>query len=164
MTFKLSLLAALIALASLSACGGGDKADEGTWTPFVYVGPTTLATTDTVVGGGAEATPGKTVRVLVTTWAYSATAPDFKGSQLDNGTAPAPPYTFTISIRPGEPDMDDAVVGMRVGGKRTAVIPGDMKVDPRPTSNNGLLGGVPKRAPVVSAIELLEVTTPASSS
>jgi FKBP-type peptidyl-prolyl cis-trans isomerase FkpA len=55
MKLKLPLIAAMFAIASLSACGGGSSDS-----PEI---PATLTKTDTVVGTGAQATVGKAVKV-----------------------------------------------------------------------------------------------------
>lgn len=155
MTFKPVLLAAMLALASLSACGGGSSLpnNDRVWVSYTYDGPTVLAKTDLVLGTGAEALVGKSVTVKLTQWSYSATAPGFKGVQYDNGVAPLPPYTFTLALA-AAPGLADAVLGMKVGGKRNAVIPGDMSrgewVDPRASM-------VPRLQAQVADIELISV-------
>ncbi len=155
MTIKHSLLAAMIAIASLSACGGGDNDKYNTnsvWVTYHYDGPTVVSKTDLSIGTGAEALAGKSVTVQLTQWKYSATAPEFKGDKY-SGLSPQPPYTFTLTIT-GTPGMADAVLGMKVGGKRLAVIPGDMSkgewVSP-------LAGAVPRLQPQVAEIELISV-------
>jgi len=72
MTIKLSLLATLIAVANLAACGSGSNLPpppQDDWKPFVYVGPTVVTKTDLVVGSGTEALPGKTVKLNLIKWA-----------------------------------------------------------------------------------------------
>ena len=128
MTIKLSLLAAMIVVASVTACGGGGDdtgpRNEQEWVSFVYEGPVVLTKADLVLGTGAEAVAGKRVSIKLTEWRYSATAPELKG--ITYSRAPlADPYTFTLQIA-SAPDLADAVLGMKVGGKRSAVIPGDM--------------------------------------
>lgn len=159
MKIKLTLLAAMIGVASLAACGGSGTADEGTWNPFVYEGPTVVTKSEIVIGSGAEAVAGKTVKILLTQWQYKATALDFKGDPYTGQTPPLP-YTMTLRIIPGAPELSDAVIGMRVGGKRTAVIPGDMDPGTRPTNSTVSTASPvpPKRPPSVAEIELLEVT------
>jgi FKBP-type peptidyl-prolyl cis-trans isomerase FkpA len=152
MTIKLSLLAAVLAVAALSACGGGASAPDQVWVNYSYEGPTVLTKNDLVLGSGAEAVAGKSVTVRLTQWSYSATAPEFKGEKY-SGVAPAPPYTFTLAIT-SEPGLADAVLGMKAGGKRSAVIPGDMTpgewVDARASM-------VPRRPPQVAEIDLISV-------
>jgi FKBP-type peptidyl-prolyl cis-trans isomerase FkpA len=135
MTIKLSLLAAMLAVASLGACGGGSSTEPSDqfWNAHPYTGPTVLTKTDLVLGSGAEAVAGKSVTVKLTQWNYSALAPEFKGDPYTAGVAPTPytggpapaPYTFTLAIT-SEPNLADALLGMKAGGRRSAVIPGDM--------------------------------------
>jgi FKBP-type peptidyl-prolyl cis-trans isomerase FkpA len=156
MTIKLSLLAAVLAVASLGACGGGggdaSLADDRVWVPNVYVGPTVLTKTDLVLGSGAEAVAGKSVTVMLTRWSYSATAADFKGEPY-SGVRPEPAYTFTLAIS-SAPGLADAVLGMKAGGKRGAVIPGDMSPGDWVSRR---ASGVPRLAPSVVEIELISV-------
>jgi FKBP-type peptidyl-prolyl cis-trans isomerase FkpA len=158
MTIKLSLLAAVLAVAGLSACGGENSslspgpADDRVWVPNVYVGPTVLTKTDLVLGSGAEAVAGKSVTVMLTRWNYSATAADFKGEPYGS-VRPEPAYTFTLAIS-SAPGLADAVLGMKAGGKRGAVIPGDMSPGDWVSAR---ASGVPRLAPSVTEIELISV-------
>lgn len=154
MTFKLSLLSTLLCIASLTACGGGDiplnPQDE--WKPFVYVGPTVVTKTDLVVGTGAEALPGKTVKVNMISWPWRATPPGPNEPQISPAYAPGYIMTLDISATPG---LADAIVGMKVGGERKAVIPGDMSPGTRPTDPQTPV--VPRLMPKEAIITLLEV-------
>jgi FKBP-type peptidyl-prolyl cis-trans isomerase FkpA len=154
MTFKLSLLAAVLAVAGLSACGGGSApaADDQFWNAHPYTGPTVVTKTDLVLGSGAEAVAGKSVTVKLTQWSYNALVPEFKGGPYSGGPAPSP-YTFTLAIT-SEPDLADAVLGMKAGGKRSAVIPGDMS--PGEWSSR-LASAKWIRPPQVAEIELISV-------
>jgi len=111
-----ALLAASLAL-SLTACGGGS--DSGS--SVVVANPAAFTKTDTVVGTGAEAVTGKTVTVTYTGWLYSATAADNKGTQFETGS-----FTFTIGAKQAIDGFDQGVLGMKVGGKRTVLIPSSM--------------------------------------
>jgi FKBP-type peptidyl-prolyl cis-trans isomerase FkpA len=111
-----ALLAASLAL-SLTACGGGG--DSGS--SVVVANPAAFTKTDTVVGTGADAVTGKTVTVTYTGWLYSASAADHKGTQFDSGN-----YTFTIGTKAVIDGFDQGVLGMKVGGKRTVLVPSSM--------------------------------------
>jgi FKBP-type peptidyl-prolyl cis-trans isomerase FkpA len=111
-----ALLAASLAL-GLTACGGGS--DSGS--SVVVANPAAFTKTDTVVGTGAEAVIGKTVTVTYTGWLYSATAAGNKGTQFETG-----PYTFTVGAKQVIDGIDQGVQGMKVGGKRTVLIPSSM--------------------------------------
>jgi len=111
------LLAASLAL-SLSACGGGDD-DAGS--NVVVANPASFTKTDTTVGTGAEATSGKTATVTYTGWLYSATAADHKGTRFDGGT-----LSYTVGSTNYIKGFDQGVTGMKVGGKRTVLVPSDL--------------------------------------
>jgi len=112
------LLAASLAL-SLSACGGGGGDDD---TPSAVVAnPAALTRTDVTVGTGAEATSGKTASVTYTGWLYSATATDHKGTQFDAGS-----LSYLVGSTQLIAGFDQGVQGMKVGGKRTVLVPSNL--------------------------------------
>ncbi len=146
MKLKLSLAAAMFAVASLSACGGGN---DTTPPPVVY-SPAALSKTDASVGTGTEAVGGKTVKVHYTGWLYNTTVANFKGTQFDSSVGKAP-FTFTIGANQVIPGFEQAVIGMRVGGKRTVLIPS--------AQGYGASGNqaVPPNSGLVFDLELVEV-------
>lgn len=148
MNLKFTLVAAMIALSSLSACGGGGKD-----TPAVVVySPAALAKTDIAVGTGAEAVSGKTVKVHYTGWLYNTTAANNKGTQFDTSVGKSP-FTFTIGTNQVIPGFEQGVIGMRVGGKRTVVIPSALGY-----GSQGAAGGaIPPNSGLVFDLELIEV-------
>jgi FKBP-type peptidyl-prolyl cis-trans isomerase FkpA len=113
------LAAAFAAVLSLSACGGGGGSDSGSG--IVVANPAAFTKTDTTLGTGAEAVAGKRVTVTYTGWLYSATAADHKGTQFETGD-----YTFTVGMKETIDGFDQGVLGMKVGGKRTVLIPSNM--------------------------------------
>jgi FKBP-type peptidyl-prolyl cis-trans isomerase FkpA len=118
MTFKLPLIAAFVAVLSLSACGGSGSDASSSVT---VANPAAFTKTDTLLGTGTQATTGKTVSVTYTGWLYSATATDNKGTQFDAGT-----FSFTLGAGTVIAGFDQGVLGMMVGGKRTLLIPSSM--------------------------------------
>jgi len=120
MKLKSPLAAALLAASlslGLSACGGGG--DSGS--SVVVANPAAFTKTDTVIGTGAEAVTGTTVSVTYTGWLYSDTAADHKGTQFETGN-----YSFTIGAGKTIAGFDQGVLGMKVGGKRTILVPSSM--------------------------------------
>jgi len=136
------LLAASLAL-SLTACGGGDD-DNGS--NVVVANPAAFTKTDTTVGTGAEAVKGKSVTVNYTGWLYSATATDHKGNKFDAGT-----LSYTVGSTQYITGFDQGVQGMKVGGKRTVLIPSNMGY-----GGTGQ-GDIPPNAGLVFDIELTAV-------
>ena len=111
--------AILVAVLSLAGCGGsgGDSSSSTT----AVANPAQFSATDVVLGTGTEATAGKTVTVVYTGWLYSDTATDHKGTQFDTGT-----YTFVLGQGQTIAGFDQGVTGMKVGGKRTLLIPSSL--------------------------------------
>jgi len=102
--------------------------------------------TDTKIGTGAEATPGKTAVVHYTGRLENGTKFD---SSLDRGT----PFPFTLGAGEVIKGWDLGVQGMKVGGKRTLVIPSDLAY-----GESGAGGGaIPPNATLTFQVELLEV-------
>jgi FKBP-type peptidyl-prolyl cis-trans isomerase FkpA len=118
MNFKLPLAAAFVAILSLAACGGGGG---GSSTPTVPVeSPAAFSIIETALGTGAVAASGSTVTVRYTGYLYSSTAAGNKGKQFDSGTL------TDLKLGPGSgviTGFDKGVTGMKVGGKRTVLIP-----------------------------------------
>jgi FKBP-type peptidyl-prolyl cis-trans isomerase FkpA len=112
------LAAVFAAMLSLTACGGGGS-DAGSG--IVVANPAAFTKTDTTLGTGADAVAGKRVTVTYTGWLYSDTATDHKGLQFETGN-----YTFTIGAKEVIDGFDQGVLGMKVGGKRTVLIPSSM--------------------------------------
>jgi len=105
-----------------------------------------LQITDTQVGTGAEAIAGKNVTVKYTGWLYDAQASNHHGSQFDSGTFP-----FALGTGRVIKGWDQGIVGMRVGGKRTLIIPSSLAYGPTGS------GPIPPNAALVFDVELLSV-------
>lgn len=153
MKLSFPLAAAFTAILSLSACGGGGDSG-GSSTPVVN-NPAALTKTDIAIGTGAEAVNGARVQVNYTGWLYSAAAADFKGTKFD-ASQPGKPFTFVIgavgtneSVIPG---FGQGVLGMKVGGKRTVVIPSSLGY-----GAGGVPGAIPGNTGLVFEVELVKV-------
>ena len=109
-----------------------------------------FATTDIVVGTGAEAASGDSLTVEYVGWLYDPTQPDNKGGQIDasDGT----PLPFVLGVGQVIPGWDQGVVGMRVGGERLVIIPPDLAYG---STGQGAL--IPPGATLIFEIELLTV-------
>ena len=141
MKFATPLIAVFVAALSLSACGGSSDS------PAVAVAsPATLTTTDSVVGTGATAATGMTATVTYTGWLYSTTATNFKGTQFDTGT-----FQFKLGAGSVISGFDQAVIGMKVGGTRTVLIPSALGYGSSGTT------GIPANSGLVFDIKLTAV-------
>ncbi|RZA31494.1 MAG: hypothetical protein EOP92_30910, partial [Lysobacteraceae bacterium] len=77
---------------------------------------------DTVAGTGKEAVNGATVVVHYTGWLYEPNAESKHGAQFDSSSG-REPFSFTLGGGQVIPGWDAGVAGMKVGGKRTLIIP-----------------------------------------
>ena len=132
---------------ALFGCGGG-----GTEAPAPLIaGPSTLQTTDTLVGTGAVAATGNTLTVNYTGWLYSSTAANFRGAQFDTSVGKQP-FQFKLGAGSVIAGFDQGLVGMRVGGTRVLIIPSAMGYGAA-----GVPGLIPPNSGLVFSVELLAV-------
>jgi FKBP-type peptidyl-prolyl cis-trans isomerase len=115
-------------------------------------GITKLQIVDSVVGSGAEARPGRVVRVHYTGWLYDASQPDKRGNKFDSSKDHNEPFDFSLGAREVIPGWDEGVAGMKVGGTRVLTIPPHMGYGAR-----GAGGVIPPNATLVFEVELLDV-------
>lgn len=137
-----AVLAALIALAGYVGYRGfaGDIKTTST-----NMNATELVVTDVVVGTGAEAVAGKTVSVH-----YVGTLTD--GKKFDSSRDRGTPFSFLLGSGQVIKGWDEGVAGMKVGGKRTLVIPPELGYGAA-----GAPGAIPGNATLNFEVELLGV-------
>jgi peptidylprolyl isomerase len=111
--------------------------------------PNGLKYTDTKTGDGAAATPGNKVSVHYTGWLYNNGA---KGAKFDSSVDRGQPFQFTLGARQVIAGWDEGVAGMKVGGKRTLIIPPELGYGAR-----GAGGVIPPNATLMFDVELLGV-------
>jgi FKBP-type peptidyl-prolyl cis-trans isomerase FkpA len=107
---------------------------------------------DTEVGSGAEAVPGTNVTVHYTGWLYDENAADRHGQKFDSSLDRGEPFTFPLGGGRVIRGWDEGVAGMKVGGKRTLMIPAEYGYGAR-----GAGGVIPPNASLVFDVELLGV-------
>jgi FKBP-type peptidyl-prolyl cis-trans isomerase FkpA len=145
---KLLLAATTMAFGLLmSGCGGA----AGGGGSAVSAGPTTLQTTDVVVGTGTTAVAGNTITVNYTGWLYDASAANFRGTQFDSSVGKTP-FTFKLGAGQVIAGWDQGVAGMKVGGQRNLIIPSSLGY-----GSTGAGGVIPPNAGLVFNVELLAV-------
>ena len=105
---------------------------------------------DTVAGSGKEALAGATVVVNYTGWIYEPNSPQQHGAQFDSSIGRSP-FTFPLGAGQVIPGWDEGVKGMKVGGKRTLIVPASLGYD-----SNGV-GPIPPNSNLIFDVELLEV-------
>ncbi len=145
MKLKLPLIAAFVAVVGLTACGGG----SGGASTVVVSSPAALTKTDAVVGTGADAVAGSTVRVNYTGWLYDSSKADFKGAQFDSSVGKTP-LEFRLGTGSVIPGFDQGVTGMKVGGKRVVLIPSSLGY-----GSGGSGSSIPPNSGLVFEVELL---------
>jgi peptidylprolyl isomerase len=109
--------------------------------------PSGLQYRDEVVGTGPEPKAGQKVSVHYTGWLDDGGKPGKKfDSSRDRGT----PFSFTLGAGQVIAGWDTGVATMKVGGKRTLIIPPDQGYGPR-----GAGGVIPPNATLIFDVELL---------
>jgi FKBP-type peptidyl-prolyl cis-trans isomerase len=111
--------------------------------------PNGLKYTDTKTGDGTAATPGNKVSVHYTGWLYNNGA---KGAKFDSSVDRGQPFQFTLGAHQVIAGWDEGVAGMKVGGKRTLIIPPELGYGAR-----GAGGVIPPNATLMFDVELLGV-------
>ena len=107
---------------------------------------------DTVVGTGAEAVVGTTVVVHYSGWLFDAQATNKHGKAFDSSVERGQPFSFPLGAKRVIRGWDQGVAGMKVGGKRTLIIPAALGYGAR-----GAGSVIPPNADLVFDVELLEV-------
>ena len=115
--------------------------------------PTTTASglqyIDTVVGTGASPKPGQTCVMHYTGWLYNNA---IKGAKFDSSVDRNEPFEFKIGVKQVIGGWDEGVSTMKVGGKRTLIIPPALGYGAR-----GAGGVIPPNAVLMFDVELLGV-------
>ena len=114
--------------------------------------PSELTKVDVKQGSGAEAIARKPVIVHYTGWIYDDSKPDKKGAKFDSSRDRQTPFGFVLGAGKVIRGWDEGVVGMKVGGQRTLIIPPAMGYGER-----GAGGVIPPNATLIFDVELLEV-------
>src|SRR5947199_10058109 len=111
--------------------------------------PSGLKYTDSKVGDGAAATTGHKVSVHYTGWLDNKGE---KGKKFDSSVDRGEPFSFPLGGRQVIQGWDEGVAGMKVGGKRTLIIPPELGYGAR-----GAGGVIPANATLMFDVELLKV-------
>jgi FKBP-type peptidyl-prolyl cis-trans isomerase FkpA len=82
--------------------------------------PSGLQYEDTNVGGGAEAKRGQHVHVHYTGWLYNNGQ---QGAKFDSSVDRNEPFAFALGAGMVIKGWDEGVAGMKMGGRRTLIIP-----------------------------------------
>ena len=104
---------------------------------------------DSKVGTGASPASGQTCVMHYTGWLYENGQ---KGKKFDSSVDRNEPFEFKIGQRQVIAGWDEGVASMKVGGKRTLIIPPALGYGAR-----GAGGVIPPNATLVFEVELLDV-------
>jgi len=148
------LLAILITAITLCAC---DRAPSSAQSIPAQVAVTEMVINDVQTGNGMVATDHHQVTVHYTGWLYDANAAQFRGKQFDSsrGDDNNRPQPFSFYLGAGQviPGWEKGIVGMKVGGRRTLIIPASLAYGERGAGR----GLIPKNAALIFDVELLAV-------
>jgi peptidylprolyl isomerase len=147
------LRAQALALAALAVALTGALAAAAA-TPAAAAGEETttasgLKIVDTVVGTGATPKTGQTCIMHYTGWLYEGGK---KGTKFDSSVDRGEPFAFAIGTGQVIAGWDEGVATMKVGGKRTLIIPPDLGYGAQ-----GAGGVIPPNATLIFDVELLDV-------
>jgi FKBP-type peptidyl-prolyl cis-trans isomerase len=111
--------------------------------------PSGLQIIDTKVGAGASPRTGQTCVMHYTGWLYENGA---KGKKFDSSVDRGEPFEFKIGTRQVIAGWDEGVGSMKVGGKRTLIIPAALGYGAQ-----GAGGVIPPNATLIFDVELLGI-------
>jgi peptidylprolyl isomerase len=145
---------AVAALALVTALAGVIAAGVPTTATAQAVGkalttPSGLQITDSTIGTGATPQPGQICVMHYTGWLYQN---GVKGRKFDSSLDRGRPFEFAIGRQQVIGGWDEGVATMKVGGKRTLIIPPELGYGAR-----GAAGVIPPNATLIFDVELLDV-------
>jgi FKBP-type peptidyl-prolyl cis-trans isomerase FkpA len=111
--------------------------------------PSGLQIIDDKVGTGATPKTGQNCVMHYTGWLYEGGA---KGKKFDSSLDRGQPFEFPIGRQRVIAGWDEGVATMKVGGKRTLIIPPQLGYGAR-----GAGGVIPPNATLIFEVELLDV-------
>jgi FKBP-type peptidyl-prolyl cis-trans isomerase FkpA len=112
-----------------------------------------IQVTDLKVGKGAEAAVGNTVKVHYTGWFFKPLAVKQHGRKFDSSLDRGEPLEFRLGGGQVIKGWDQGVAGMKVGGKRSLIIPSELAYGKRGAPG----GSIPPDSDLIFEVELLDV-------
>jgi len=119
--------------------------------PKAAAAPLTLQIIDTKIGTGKEAVANTVVTVNYTGWIYNPKADKQHGLQFDSSVGRAP-FSFPLGAGRVIQGWDQGVAGMKVGGKRTLIIPSALAY-----GESGAGSKIPPGSNLIFEVELVAV-------
>ena len=140
---------AAIALAALPVCADEKEKTEKKGESKMQRLPSGLQYEDTKAGTGAQPKTGQTCVMHYTGWLWENGA---KGAKFDSSVDRGKPFEFPLGQGAVIKGWDEGVATMKVGGKRTLLIPPALGYGAR-----GAGGVIPPNATLLFEVELLGV-------
>ncbi len=152
----LASISALIAVLSLGACAttpqsAAAPAAAAPTTAQASV-PTEVALIERKVGEGPAVENDNPIAVHYTGYLWDAKAADNKGTKFDSSIEKGVPLGFIVGAGRVIAGWDTGVLGMKVGGQRTVVIPASKAYGEKGSPPN-----IPPNAALVFDIELMSI-------
>jgi peptidylprolyl isomerase len=141
---KILVVSAIALIATLVAPSVASAQNTGT----AVTTPSGLKIIDTKVGTGPSPKPGQICVMHYTGWLYENGQ---KGKKFDSSVDRGEPFEFPIGQHRVIAGWDEGVATMKVGGKRTLIIPPALGYGAR-----GAGGVIPPNATLIFDVELLE--------
>jgi FKBP-type peptidyl-prolyl cis-trans isomerase FkpA len=114
--------------------------------------PTKLTIIDRAIGEGPAAANNEPVLVHYTGYLYDPAAPANKGAKFDSSLERPAPLGFIIGAGRVIKGWDEGIIGMKVGGQRTLVIPPD-----KAYGEKGAGALIPPNSTLVFDVELMGI-------
>jgi len=111
-----------------------------------------LIVIDNKIGTGREATTGSNVSMHYSGWLYRPLAKAMHGKLFDSSVG-REPLEFVLGAGRVIKGWDQGIQGMRVGGKRTLIIPSELAYGSRAAPG----GGIPPNSALIFDVELIDV-------
>ena len=144
---RVAARAAMTTLLFAAAMAGGVSLATAQTKGHIVTTPSGLTITDTIVGTGPSPKTGQICVMHYTGWLYQNGA---KGQKFDSSVDRGQPFEFPIGTGRVIKGWDEGVATMKVGGKRTLVIPPELGYGAR-----GAGGVIPPNATLIFDVELL---------
>ena len=140
---------ATVLLAGISAVATASSITPATAQGKTMTTASGLKIEDTKAGTGATPRRGQTCVMHYTGWLYTD---GVKGKKFDSSVDRGEPFEFKVGVGQVIKGWDEGVISMKVGGKRTLIIPPDLGYGAR-----GAGGVIPPNATLIFDVELLAV-------
>lgn len=152
MPFRHFVAPLLILLCAVSSASAQSRALQiATELPQGAIGSKTIVI-DQHTGTGIEAESERFVVIDYEGFVYDPLVPDRKGHKFDSSRDRGQALSVLLGVGRMVAGLDKGIMGMRVGGKRTLVIPPNMGYGSR-----NAFGEVPPNSTLLFEVELLDV-------